>query len=95
MPHEVLAAITKPFRIDQLAITDGLIKYAARRFEGAEPGVLTFTAVQISAKEIANAAAGGGAIGLLAEGRLIKPAQPVVGVCLDKIFAGMQGIGKI
>jgi hypothetical protein len=71
MPHEALAAITKPFRIDGLTITDGLIKYAARRFEGAEPGVLTFSAVQISAKEIANAAAGGEAIGLLAEGRLM------------------------
>ena len=71
MPHEALAAITKPFRIDRLTITDGLIKYAARRFEGAEPGVLTFSAVQISAKEIANAAAGGQAIGLLAEGRLM------------------------
>lgn len=71
MPHEALAAIAKPFRIDRLTITDGLIKYTARRFEGAEPGVLTFTAVQISAKEIANAAAGGQAIGLQAEGRLM------------------------
>ena len=71
MPHEALAAIPKPFRIDRLTITDGLIKYAARRFEGAEPGVLTFTAVEISAQEIANAAAGGQAIGLLAEGRLM------------------------
>ena len=71
MPHEALAAITKPFRIDQLTITNGLIKYAARRFEGARPGVLTFTAVQISAKDIANGAADGQAIGLLAEGRLM------------------------
>ncbi len=71
MPHEALAAITKPFRIDRLTITNGLINYAARRFEGAKPGVLTFTAVQISAKEIANAAAGGQAIELLAEGRLM------------------------
>ena len=71
MPHEALAAIPKPFRIDRLTITDGLIKYAARRFEGAAPGVLSFTAVQVSAKEIANAAAGGQAIGLMAEGRLM------------------------
>ena len=71
MPHEALAAITKPFRIDRLTVTDGLITYAARRFEGAEPGVLSFTAVQISAQEIANAAAGGQAIALMAEGRLM------------------------
>jgi hypothetical protein len=71
MPHEVLAAITKPFRIDRLTITDGLIKCAARRFEGAEPGVLTFTAVQISAMEIANVAGGGQAIALVAEGKLM------------------------
>ncbi len=71
MPHEALAAITKSFRIDRLTITNGLIKYAARRFEGAEPGVLSFTAVQISAKEIANTAAGGQVIGLTAEGRLM------------------------
>jgi hypothetical protein len=71
MPHEALVAITRPFRIDQLTLTDGLIKYAARRFEGAEPGVLTFAALQISAKEIANAAAGGQAIGLRAECRLM------------------------
>lgn len=71
MPHEALAAINKPFRIDHLTITDGLIRYAARRFDGADPGVLSFTSVQISAKEIANAAAGGQAIGLLAEGRLM------------------------
>jgi hypothetical protein len=56
MPHEALAAIAKPFRIDRLTITDGLITYAARRFEGAEPGVLTFSAVQMSAQEIANVA---------------------------------------
>ncbi len=71
MPHEALAAITKPFRIDRFTLTDGLVKYTAQRFAGAEPGVLTFSAVQISAKDIANAAAGGQAIGLLAEGRLM------------------------
>lgn len=71
MPHEALAAITKPFRIDRLTVTDGTIKYSARRFEGSEPGVLTFSALQISGRDIANAAAGGQAIGLVAECRLM------------------------
>lgn len=71
LPHEVLAAITKPFRLDRLTLTNGLIKTLARRFEGAEPGMLIFTAVQINAKEIANAAAGGRDIDLTAEGRLM------------------------
>jgi hypothetical protein len=78
MPHEVLAAITKPFRIDRLTITNGLIKCAARRFEGAEPGVLTFTTVQISAKEIANVAGGGQAIALVGEGKLMDAATMTV-----------------
>lgn len=78
MPQEMLAAIAKPFRIDRLTITDGLIKSAARRFEGAEPGVLTFTAVQISGQEIANAAAGGQAIALRAEGKLMDAANLTV-----------------
>jgi hypothetical protein len=71
MPHEALAAIRQPFRVGQFTITDGQLSYAARRFEGAAPGVLTFNAVEISAKEIANAAAGGQFIGVWAEGRLM------------------------
>ena len=97
MPHEALAAITKPFRIDRLTITDGLIKYAARRFEGAEPGVLTFTAVQISTKEIANAAAGGQAIGLLAEGRLMDAGTMTVQmrIPVTPSTLGFQYSGKL
>ena len=78
MPHEALAAIPKPFRIDRLTIARGLIKYAARRFAGAEPGVLTFSAVQINAEGIANAAAGGQAIELLAQGRLMDAGNMTV-----------------
>lgn len=71
MPHEALAAIAKPFRLDRLTLNDGRIEFAARRSIGAEPGVLTFTAVRIRAQEIANAPAGGRAIALTAEGRLM------------------------
>lgn len=71
LPHEALAAIGKPFRIDQLTLTDGLIKVAARRSADAEPGVLTFSALQLRANDIANAAAGGREIGLHAETKLM------------------------
>lgn len=71
MPHEALAALGQPLRIDRLTVTDGLIKLAARRSAGAEPGVLTFSAWQIRAKDIANPAAGGRQIGLQAETKLM------------------------
>jgi len=97
MPHEVLAAITKPFRIDRLTITDGLIKCAARRFEGAEPGVLTFTAVQIGAKDIANAAAGGQAIALVAEGKLMDAGAMTVQMRIPAVSSTLafQYSGKL
>ncbi len=48
-----------------------MVRIAGRRFAGAEPGVLTFTAVGLTANEIANAAAGGRVIALAAEGKLM------------------------
>lgn len=71
LPHEALAAIGKPFRIDRLTVTDGLIRHAARRSAGAEPGVLTFSGLQIRAKDIANALGGGEVIELEAEAKLM------------------------
>jgi hypothetical protein len=71
MPQEVLAAIGRPLRIERVTVADGLIRYAARRGPGAEPGVLTFNAVRFSAEQIANAAAGGDRINLAAEARLM------------------------
>jgi hypothetical protein len=97
MPHEALAAIPKPFRIHRLTITDGTIKYAARRFEGAEPGMLTFSAVQITAKEIANAAAGGETIAFLAEGRLMDAGTMTVAMHIPVAPAALafQYSGKL
>ena len=71
MPHEAVALIAKPFRIDRLTFTDGTVKHATRRFEGAEPGVLTFHRVQLRATEIANTAAGGETIAVQAEAWLM------------------------
>lgn len=71
MPHDALAAIQKPFRIDRFTLVDGGIRIAGRRFAGATPGVLTFTALRVTADGIANAAAGGNAIGVVAQGNLM------------------------
>ena len=54
MVHEALAAIPPPFQVDQLSVTNGLITYAERATPGADPAVLTFTAVNLSVAGIAN-----------------------------------------
>lgn len=77
-PQEVLAAIKQPVHIDRFSITDGSIRIAGRRSAGAEPGVLTFTSVGMTANEVANPAGGGRAIGILAEGKLMEAAVMTV-----------------
>jgi hypothetical protein len=54
MVHEMLAAIRKPLQIDSLRITDGNLRYCEREAPGAEQGVQTFAAVNISVENIAN-----------------------------------------
>jgi hypothetical protein len=71
MVHEALAAILKPMRIDNLRITDGSIKYSEQVTAGANPGVLTFTAVSLSAAGIANRGGESAAIMLQAQGNLM------------------------
>jgi len=71
MVHEALAAIPKPLQIDNLLVTDGSIKYSERLTAGANPGVLTFTAVSLSAEGIANRGGSSAAIMLQAQGNLM------------------------
>jgi hypothetical protein len=52
--HEALATIRQPLRVDHLSITNGWISYAERTVPGADPAVLTFGAVSLSAHGIAN-----------------------------------------
>jgi hypothetical protein len=54
MVHEALAAISQPFQVDRLSITNGLITYAERVLPGADPAVLTFDRVNMSVAGIAN-----------------------------------------
>jgi hypothetical protein len=70
MVHEALAAILKPLQIDSLRVTNGLIRYSEQVIAGANPGVLTFTAVSLSAEGIANRGAQA-AITVQAQGNLM------------------------
>lgn len=54
MVNEALSAIRQPVQIDNISITDGYIRYCERVVVGADPGVLTFTAVNMSVEGIAN-----------------------------------------
>jgi hypothetical protein len=71
MVHEALAAIPKPLQIDSLSITDGYLKYSEQVVAGADPGVLTFTAVNMSIKGIANRGEDSTAILIQGQGKLM------------------------
>ncbi|MCX6904807.1 MAG: DUF748 domain-containing protein [Verrucomicrobia bacterium] len=66
--HEALAAIRRPLQVDSLSITDGHLTYGERVVTGANPGVLTFAAVNISVEGIANRGEASSAILLRAQG---------------------------
>jgi len=71
MVHEALAAIRQPLRIDSLSITNGHLTYGERMVAGADPGVLTLAAVNISVEGIANRGEASAAILLRAQGGLM------------------------
>jgi hypothetical protein len=68
MVHEALASIRRPLQVDTLSVTGGHVTYAERVASGAEPGVLKFSAVSLSAQGIANRGAAAAAIGIRAQG---------------------------
>lgn len=74
MVHEALAAIPLPFRVDRLSLTHGQLRYAERVVLGAEPGVLTFGAVAISAEGLANRGEASPAIRIQAQGDFMNAA---------------------
>jgi len=71
MVHEALAAIRRPLQVDRLSITNGDLRYCERVVLGADPGVLTFAAVNISIEGIANRGAATAAMVLRGEGELM------------------------
>ena len=72
MVHEALAAIRQPLQIDSLSITNGHLTYCERVVAGADPGVLTFAAVNMSVEGIANRGAATAAIQLRGQGDLMN-----------------------
>jgi hypothetical protein len=72
MVQEALAAIPRSLQIDSLSITNGHIKYCERVVAGAAPGVLTFTAIYVSAEGIANRKETSTALKLKAQGNLMN-----------------------
>ncbi len=68
MVHEALASIQQPLQIDRLSITNGGVRYCERVRAGADPGVLTFAAVNASVEGIANHSGASAAILLRAQG---------------------------
>jgi len=72
MVHEALAAIRQPLQVDSLSITNGHVTYCERVVAGADPGVLTVAAVNISAEGVANRGEPTAAIQLRAQGDLMN-----------------------
>src|ERR1039458_6123789 len=72
MLHEALAAIGQPLQVDSLSITNGHLTYCERVVAGADPGVLTVAAVQMSVAGIANRGEAAAAIQLRGQGDLMN-----------------------
>jgi hypothetical protein len=72
MVNEALAAIRQPLQVDSLTITNGLLTYRETAVAGADPGVLTFGEVSLSAEGIANRGDASAAIQLRAQGAFMN-----------------------
>ena len=71
MVHEALASIRQPLHVESLSLTNGHFSYCERLAVGADPAVLTFGAVSLSAEGIANRGETTAAIQLRAQGDLM------------------------
>jgi len=72
MVHEALAAIRQPLQVDSLSITNGHLTYSERVVAGADPGMLTVAAVNMSAEGIANRGEATAAIQVRGQGDLMN-----------------------
>jgi hypothetical protein len=71
MVHEAMAVIQPPMRIDSFSISDGHLTYREQVVAGADPGVLTFGAVSLSAAGITNRGDAATSILVRAQGTLM------------------------
>lgn len=74
MLHEALAVIPVPVQIDSISLTKGHVTYRERSSAGAQPGVLTFGAINLAVEGIANHPDRSAAISLRGEGDLMEAA---------------------
>ena len=72
MVHEALATIPLPLAVDRLSITNGHLTYSERVLATADPGVLTFGAINISVENLANRGDAGAAIQLDGQGAFLN-----------------------
>jgi hypothetical protein len=71
MVNEALAAIRQPLQIDRLDLTNGSLRYCEQMVAEADPGVLTISAVNLEATDIANRGPASAAILLRGQGDLM------------------------
>ena len=90
MVNEALAAIRQPLRIDSLFVTNGSIRYCEQVVAGANPGVLTFAAVSLSATGIANRSETSKAIALQAQGKLMDAGMMKVQMSIPIMFTNFS-----
>jgi hypothetical protein len=72
MVHEALASIPIPLQVGILSITNGQVTYCERLAVGADPGVLTIGAVNLSVEGIANRGDSSAAVQLRGQGDLMN-----------------------
>jgi hypothetical protein len=85
MVHEALAKLGKVIALDVLTLTNGQVKYCERRAATGPPGVLTFGAVQISAKGLVSQAPPGTAMSIQAQGNLMNAGTLKVAMSLPVV----------
>jgi len=98
MIGEALARIRPPLHLGLLSLTDGHLTYGERVVAGAAPGVLTFTALNLRAKDITNRGGASAAIRLTAQAKLMDAGAlqvhmtiPLGGPNLSLRYAGTLG----
>jgi hypothetical protein len=72
MVHEALALIRQPLQVESLGITSGHLRYAERAVAGADPGVLTVGAMNVTVDGITNRGEASAVIALRAQGELLN-----------------------
>ncbi len=90
MVHEELAAIRPPLRVDSFRIKDGVLRYSERVIVAAGPGMLTFSALTMSADGITNRGEASAAIRLQAQCKFMNAAALKVQMTIPLSLRGFS-----